>query len=182
MSMRFCPKCDGEVEASGGYCLLGHRLALTPLVASIKELRDEVDRAFDDATLEVAAVSSGSTGPMAAVAAPAVAPQAVGTVEAPVRPRRVGPPPPPPPRKPAALRNAVEAPAIGRVPTQEELLARKADVWKTLEDEVDLASDPIGAFAPPPSMDWGPRDSRLHRKPTGVLKRFKRSKGDDSAA
>ena len=59
MSMRFCPKCDQDVEATGGYCLLGHRLKLDPPVASIGELRDEVDRAFED--LEVAAVAAHGT-------------------------------------------------------------------------------------------------------------------------
>jgi hypothetical protein len=210
MTMRFCPKCDSEVEASGGYCLLGHSLALTPPVSSITELRDEVDKAFQEATLEVA-VGAGSAGPASASASAPVArsaavaaPQAAsGAVEAPVRPRRVGPPPPPPPRRPAAVVSApvkvsapvsmpvsapvsahVSAPASapvsgpGEVPTPEQIVAAKANVWKELGDEIDLASDPISTFAPPPTMDWGPRESKLRRKPNRSLKRFKRSKDE----
>ena len=173
MSMRFCPKCDQEVEASSGHCLLGHRLALDPPVASIGDLRKEVDDAFAEA-LEVAAVA---TGP-----APAV------------RPRRVGPPPPPPPRRklgsPSSVTQKPVAPpqvpgptvdlGPGAVPTEEELLSHKASVWKDLDKEVDLVGDPIGAFAPPPSMDWGPSKGGgiLKRKATRSLRR--RSKDSDN--
>ena len=187
MSMRFCPSCDQEVEASGGYCLLGHKLALTPPSAPLEVLREEVDRAFDEAppwvdavVSDVAASSSASvTAPAVSVAASdAGTASARGSVAAPPRPRRVGPPPPPPPRRTASP--ATDRVETGSVPTEHQLMARKADVWKVLEDDVDLVGDPIGSFAPPPNMDWGPRESKLRRKPTRTLARFKRNKAEDS--
>ena len=194
MSMRFCPKCNGDVEASRGYCLLGHRLALDPPVSSIAELRAEIDQAFEGSTLEVAGVESGGSAPAATSASQAtvsVSPQttvsaaapqpASGAVAAPARPRRVGPPPPPPPRRPAAVVSVTtdtSAPvsAPGQVPTPEQIVKAKGDVWKELEDDIDLVGDPISSFAPPPTMDWGPRESKLRRKPSRSLGRSKRSK------
>ena len=193
MTTRFCPKCEQDVEATSGYCLLGHRLALDPPFASIGELRDEVDQAFEEAGLEVAAVSAGGSAPNSTAA-----PVAVAATEVPVRPRRAGPPPPPPPRRstapgsrtsdstavtPAATTvtppSSSHDPGPGAVPTVEELKARKASVWKGLDAEIDLVGDPIGAFAPPPTMDWGPSKGRLlQRRATRGSKRSKRS--DDS--
>ena len=136
---RHCPRCETDVEDTGGYCLLGHRLTLHAPVASLGELRAEVDQAFEDARLEVAAVVSGASE--ADGAGPST---------------RIAPPPPPPARS---------------VPSTEQILAHKASVWKELEKDIDLTNDPIGAFAPPPSMDWGPeKSSRLKRKPS--RKRF----------
>ena len=67
------------------------------------------------------------------------------------------------------------------MPTKEELIARKASVWKALDADVDLTGDPIGAFAPPPQMDWGPSSGGiLKRKPTRGFKRSKRSNSADS--
>lgn len=188
MTMRFCPKCDQDVEATSGYCLLGHRLALDPPVASIGELRDEVDRAFEEASLEVAAVAAGGPG-MAPNAAPTTA--TAGMTDAQVRPRRIGPPPPPPPRhSPApgagtptptpASTTVAHAPSHdpgpGAVPTAEELVARKASVWKGLDADIDLVGDPIGAFSPPPTMDWGPSKGRLlKRRASRGSKRSKRT-------
>jgi hypothetical protein len=131
-TIRHCPRCDTDVEDTGGYCLLGHRLTLHAPVASLGELRAEVDQAFEEARLEVAAVVSGASDTDNAEAS-----------------TRLGPPPPPPARP---------------VPSTEQILAHKASVWKELEKDIDLTNDPIGAFAPPPSMDWGPEK-------TGVLKR-----------
>jgi hypothetical protein len=53
---RFCPSCHTEVEARDGHCLLGHPLRLEAPVSSISELRAEVDKAFEDARAEIAAV------------------------------------------------------------------------------------------------------------------------------
>ncbi|MCA1838539.1 MAG: hypothetical protein LC674_07310 [Actinobacteria bacterium] len=49
MGMRFCSTCNSEVEESGGYCLLGHGLALVAPRDSLTALRAEVDQAFEDA-------------------------------------------------------------------------------------------------------------------------------------
>lgn len=199
MTMRFCPKCDQDVEATSGYCLLGHRLALDPPVASIGELRDEVDRAFEEASLEVAAVAAGGlTAPTATAPSATVPPvtattdasttASAGMTDAPVHPRRTGPPPPPPPRRSPAPGSGAPIsttvapapapshdPGPGPVPTAEELVARKASVWKGLDADIDLVGDPIGAFAPPPSMDWGPSKGRLLQRRVTRAKRSKRA-------
>ena len=57
MTERYCPKCQTEVEDVGGFCLLGHSLRLRPITASLDELRDEVDRVFEEARVQVAAVT-----------------------------------------------------------------------------------------------------------------------------
>lgn len=54
MSDRFCPQCRAEVEDAGGFCLLGHPLRGTAPVASLSQLRAEVDRAFEEARVQVA--------------------------------------------------------------------------------------------------------------------------------
>lgn len=80
MTNRFCPQCQTEVEDTGGFCLLGHSLRLAAPVDSLKNLRAEVDRAFEQVSVDVAdvldqvRVSAGS--------------QATAL-----------PPPPPPPRR-----------------------------------------------------------------------------------
>ena len=53
MSERFCPQCHAEVEDAGGYCLLGHPLSVAAPTASLAELRAEVDRAFEQAMVQV---------------------------------------------------------------------------------------------------------------------------------
>jgi hypothetical protein len=54
VSDRFCPQCRSEVEDAGGFCLLGHPLRSVAPVASLSELRAEVDRAFEEARVQVA--------------------------------------------------------------------------------------------------------------------------------
>ena len=54
MSERFCPRCQAQVEDAGGYCLLGHPLRSIAPVASLSELRAEVDLAFEEARVQVA--------------------------------------------------------------------------------------------------------------------------------
>ena len=55
MSDRFCPRCNATVEDAGGFCLLGHPLREVAPVASLSELRAEVDRAFEDVRVQVLA-------------------------------------------------------------------------------------------------------------------------------
>ncbi len=174
ITTRFCQRCATEVEDTGGYCLLGHRLSLDAPVASLEELRAEVDRSFEEARLEVEALVSSTLGaaaptvseeevtaPLSAplfgrgpvsLAAPDTAERAPRTASAPAppsAPARSLPPPPPPPRAP-----------------------QRAQVWKELEEDVDLEGDPIVAFAPPPRIDWGPEKStRLRRKPSRLARR-----------
>ena len=67
MSERYCPKCRTEVEDVGGFCLLGHDLRLRAVTDStLNELRADVDRAFEEARVQVAAI----TGEIPAVQAP----------------------------------------------------------------------------------------------------------------
>lgn len=70
MSERYCPKCATDVEDVGGFCLLGHDLRLRPVTESMNDLRAEVDRAFEEARVQVAAV----TGEIPRVAADAPPP------------------------------------------------------------------------------------------------------------
>lgn len=128
MTTRFCPGCRTEVQDAGGFCLLGHRLALEPPTASLQELRAEVDGSFEEADL--GDIDFGDAGDEAweRLVEPALA-GAVASPVAPARPapsapaRRVPPPPPPasapktaptrrtpPPPPPPAL-GAPEAPA-----------------------------------------------------------------------
>ena len=79
MITRYCPDCASEVEDAGGYCLLGHRLALDPPTASLEDLRAEVDRSFEEARAKVTAVLTG-------VAPPPPPPPAVDVDEGPQRP------------------------------------------------------------------------------------------------
>jgi hypothetical protein len=85
MTSRFCRICDAEVQDAGGYCLLGHPLAVSSGISSLDELRAEIDRTFEEARLQVAAIGE----------APPVADPPV-----PIRP--LNPPPAPPAPPPAA--------------------------------------------------------------------------------
>ena len=49
MTHRYCPTCASEVEEVDGFCFLGHPLKLHADPATLTELREEVERAFDDA-------------------------------------------------------------------------------------------------------------------------------------
>lgn len=53
MGTRFCATCNSEVEESGGFCLLGHRLSLVAPRDSLSALRAEVDQAFENARAHV---------------------------------------------------------------------------------------------------------------------------------
>src|SRR5687768_14756400 len=59
MTERYCPKCATDVEDVCGFCLLGHDLTLRPITEaqSMDDLRAEVDRAFEEARSQVAAVT-----------------------------------------------------------------------------------------------------------------------------
>ena len=58
MSERYCPKCRADVEDVGGFCLLGHDLRLRAMTDStMNQLRAEVDRAFEEARVRVAAIT-----------------------------------------------------------------------------------------------------------------------------
>ena len=54
MSDRYCPQCQTDVQDVGGFCLLGHPLSVHAPVASLTALRAEVDKAFEEARVQVA--------------------------------------------------------------------------------------------------------------------------------
>jgi hypothetical protein len=77
----------------------------------------------------------------------------------------------PAPLPPAALDSTA-------FPVEGDVLARKFPLWQELEEASPLVGDPIGAFAPPPHMDWGPEKSTgklLKRKPS----RLRRGKQEE---
>ena len=55
MAERYCPSCGTDVEDAGGFCLLGHPLRLQPMTdaETLTDLRAEVDKAFEDAKVQV---------------------------------------------------------------------------------------------------------------------------------
>ena len=63
MSERFCAQCNTTVEDAGGFCLLGHSLSEAPSTGSLSELRAEVDRAFEEARVQVAATLGAAPPP-----------------------------------------------------------------------------------------------------------------------
>jgi hypothetical protein len=150
MAVRYCPRCDAEVEDLGGYCMLGHSMKLTPIteLVELRDLKAEVDKAFADAELEVASVIASVTGEMEAVAS-GPAPSTVGPAL-----QKPPPPPPPPPERFEVFEDVDEA-----------AKERYASFWKTIdEDPEPSASDPITAFAPSPRMDWGPEGKPAKRR------------------
>ena len=63
MAQRFCQRCGSDVEDTGGFCLLGHRLAPAfgappppPPPPAMDDLTAEVDRVFDAAQAVVQAL------------------------------------------------------------------------------------------------------------------------------
>ena len=53
MTTRYCPRCQGDVEEAGGFCLLGHRLSLEPVGTSLSELETGFDDAAEQAIGQV---------------------------------------------------------------------------------------------------------------------------------
>ena len=75
MGIRHCPRCRAEVEDVDGFCLLGHPLRLEAPRDSLTHLRAEVDRAFEQAKVEVAvAVGAAPSASSPAVNAPPAPP------------------------------------------------------------------------------------------------------------
>ena len=162
--IRFCPRCGTDVEEVDGFCLLGHSLRLRAPRESLRDLRAEVDRAFEEARQKVSAV----LGPPVPAPAPAVPP-------------RVPPPPPGPARRTpprgsaarltadAATRGGAgsarlppAAPAAPPPPPPRDDGTRRIEPARGRENEG--GSDPIAAFAPPPRMDWGPERHQLLKR------------------
>jgi hypothetical protein len=167
MAQRFCSRCNAEVEDTGGYCLLGHDLRLEAPVDSLKALRAEVNRTFDEARRELADVMA----PAAVVTHTIVEDLDRAEAERLSAARH-------PAGKALRLDEALvlEGREDGREwsdpPVSPDAEVASADprapvsVWQGLDEAPALTpSDPITTFAPAPRMDWGPRRSRFGRRP-----------------
>ena len=173
MATRYCPRCAGEVEDTGGYCLLGHKLMLEAPSSSLSELRAEVDKAFDDAEREVADALSQVSAELPKVEKDPAEAELHDVAQGPTREVE-------PTEVQAELHDVAGGPtplAPSVYEPEETEIAQDADepmpvakgralpAWEELESDFDmeLEDDPITNFAPPPRMDWGPRRSRLLR-------------------
>jgi hypothetical protein len=170
MAQRFCSRCNAEVEDAGGYCLLGHDLRLEAPFDSLKALRAEVNRTFDDARRELADVMAPAAVLAPEIGGPAEDLQldASGLSASEAHPTY-------PVRLDEAL--VVEGHTVDE---REWSDARAEDpapspaasppdahptVWEGLDETPSLSpGDPIVTFAPSPRMDWGPRRSRFGRR------------------
>jgi hypothetical protein len=142
MANRFCPTCRSDVEDVGGFCLLGHRLALSAPTAPLAELRADVDRAFAEAQTRVE--EALATVPVGAVGSQA---------------------PLPPPRPPAAASIATKTEPTPPPFAEGSPRPQAPAVYSSLDAHAVAPGDPIAAFAPAPRMDWGPERSFLRRTP-----------------
>lgn len=208
MARRWCTTCGAEVEDVGGYCLLGHSLALSPL--SLDDVQAEIATAFEAArgkiemSLKVmsaqladgdalpgepaAATSSGrpraeelAPPSLVVVDDPSPRPSVELHVDAPNEepspehsdPTQTQPselPPPPPPAAPQGAGSRIfgpPPPPDAPEPAAEVTAGYWDRVWGADDPEAVLA-DPITAFAPAPSMDWGPNKTEKKRS---LLKR-----------
>ena len=156
MATAHCSTCDAEVESIDGVCLLGHPAGER---SRLDDLRAEVDRAFEAASREVAAVLTGEIPvvPKAEPVRQATEPLRLDTpvlsetrVQTPVPQRpaeqiapttwQAQPAPPPPPG--------------GRLDV--------AGMWEKANQPGN--DDPINAFAPAPRLDWGPEAKKGLRR------------------
>lgn len=159
MAKAHCSTCDAEVEAIDGVCLLGHP-AGEP--SRLDDLRAEVDRAFEAAAREVAAVLTGEIP---------VVPKAEPVVRQVTEPLRVDTPvlaetralTPVPERRPQAH---VAAPTTWQAaPVPPPPPSGRLDVagmWAKANQPGN--DDPINAFAPAPRLDWGPEAKKGLRR------------------
>ncbi len=159
MANRFCNHCGTDVEDAGGFCLLGHSLRHQAPVTPMSELRNDGDRAFEDARTQVtealrgsrdAAIMDHPTQGARARTAPTPQRVAVGVGAATRHAARAsGPPPPPPPPPPAPQRRSV---------------------WDLAAQPAPDGPDPIASFSPAPRMDWGPERSSARGALSRLLK------------
>ena len=150
MTTRFCPRCDAEVEDTGGYCLLGHPLRAVPLVPTIGELRGEP--APDTAGWLPPPVAGTEASPRHSEPRPVMA--TVGGAKA------------------QSQASAEPSPAAGPEEAREQdaLPAESAryGLWDTLfstEPSRIVANDPIADFAADGRINWGPRRRFLPGRP-----------------
>jgi hypothetical protein len=76
MSTRFCTRCNVEVDDTGGFCILGHSLALQPVTKDLAHLRVELDEVSAQARREATGVLLPVDGPTLPRPAPPARPSA----------------------------------------------------------------------------------------------------------
>ncbi|MFN2524697.1 MAG: hypothetical protein ABR505_00295, partial [Actinomycetota bacterium] len=148
--------------------LLGHSLKLAPETAAFSELRQEVDRSFDEARAKLAALVNGDEEEP-----PPPPPQTHRTAplrhNTPARPTATPPlvrahtPVPTQPVAPQPARVPTPVPTNGSDDGPGDSVSR---LWRALQDNGagPQSDDPISAFAPPPRMDWGPSRLKFSRR------------------
>ena len=141
------------------------------------DLKAEVEAAFETAQDEVRqtlsplleAASASSPGYPAQVQAVAPQPEPVLASAVATLPARVAPPAPPAPQAtvPHSPLTQVSKRTGPPPPPPQRPKTGIEDLWGDMEGGKPLdRQDPINAFAPPPSMDWGPE--RTSRKTRGL--------------
>lgn len=161
-----CPTCEATVETIDGSCLLGHPVGER---SRLDELRAEIEKAFDDASREVAAVLTGEIPAVPSSArtdhnaSPVSNRDQQVRIDTPVQ-RHVRVPTPVPAAPPTTFQSTI--PAAG-VPTTFQAEPASAQAPPPPPGRLDVAGmwakanapgndDPINAFAPAPRADWGP--------------------------
>ena len=75
---RFCPSCGTDVAVNQGHCLLGHAVTVAAPQGSLTDLRAEVDKAFDEARVQVAELLVDDPAPVPGFVARDMGPVSVG--------------------------------------------------------------------------------------------------------
>ena len=163
MAKAHCSVCDADVEAIDGVCMLGHPVGEP---SHLDDLRDEVDRAFEDAAREVAAVLTGEIPVVPKLDPVPLARQTTQPLrlDTPILPE------PPvvsaPTAGPAQVPTTYQAPSPAAPPPPPSRRLDVAGMWERANQAGN--DDPINAFAPAPRLDWGPEDKkRLRRRIEG---------------
>ena len=160
---RHCTRCEAEVEDTGGYCLLGHPLRREMETASLADLKHEVNAAFESAQEEAREAFTPLLDQVEAAPAPPQPEPAYAAAVA-TMPARYAPPMEAAPPAPTAARRPTGSAPPPPPPKRQQ--TKFGTLWEDMEGGALDRRDPINAFAPPPSMDWGPE--RSQRKSRGL--------------
>lgn len=136
MDLRYCPRCRADVEDAGGFCLLGHRLPVSPVADPMADLRAEVDEAFSKVRFQV---ESAFQSDVAALTDPAAVPV-------------------------PARSSLYEELSGDDQEVAQEMRATTRKVYEELALDAPVSqTDPITAFSPSPRADWGPEKGNGRR-------------------
>lgn len=136
MDLRYCPRCRADVEDAGGFCLLGHRFAVTEGVDPMADLRAEVDEAFSKVRIQV---ETAFESDVASLTDPASIPVLA----------------------PSSLYEELKS---DDHEVAQEMRATTRKVYEELAVDAPVSrTDPIIAFSPSPRADWGPEKGNGRR-------------------